>query len=63
MKAVGQLLVYEKRLKRDYRKILILPKGMRATARDVLVSLDIAIVDYDDVRSGVIFHWGSALDQ
>jgi hypothetical protein len=63
MKAVGQLLVYEKRLKRDYRKILILPKGMRATARDVLVSLDIVIVDYDDLRSGVIFHWGSALDK
>lgn len=63
LKAVGQLLVYEKRLKRDYRKILILPKGMRATARDVLVSLDIAIVDYDDLRSRVIFHWGSALDQ
>lgn len=61
MKAVGQLLVYERTLKRRYRKILILPKGMRDMARAILATLDIVVVDYEDIKSGVKFDWEAAL--
>ncbi|MGO4355158.1 hypothetical protein AB4Z25_24895 [Rhizobium sp. RAF36] len=61
MKAVGQLIVYEKTLKAEYRKILILPKGLGIAARQLLTALDIAVVDYDDRKSGAFFDWGSAL--
>jgi hypothetical protein len=61
MKAVGQLLIYEKSLKRLYRKILVLPKGLRPDVRSLLLSLDILVVDYGESKSGVAFEWSTTL--
>ncbi|UEQ85944.1 hypothetical protein [Rhizobium sp. AB2/73] len=59
LKAVGQLLVYERLLKRSYQKFLVVPPGIQDFAARILKQLGIGIVEYTEIGERFIFHWGA----
>ncbi|WP_132563061.1 hypothetical protein [Rhizobium sullae] len=57
LKAVGQLVVYEKLIGRKCRRIMVLPAGVRGANRELITSLDIEIVDYHRDAKAITFAW------
>ena len=62
LKAIGQLLVYEKLLKSPYRKFLVAPPGLRGVAREILASFDIGIIEYTELDGKFSFVWPSKVE-
>ncbi|MER9456578.1 hypothetical protein [Mesorhizobium sp. M0478] len=52
LKAIGQLIVYEKLLKRGFSKMIVVPKELPAAMKEILESLGIGVVTYQ-IKKGV----------
>lgn len=61
LKAVGQLIVYEKLLKEPYRKTIVIPNGVSQRHRTLLESLDIEIIDFEEEGISYSFNWPPSL--
>jgi hypothetical protein len=59
LKGVGQLIVYEHILKREYRKYLVVPGEIGKAFLPVLTSLEIGVVMYEWRSGTAIFDWPS----
>ncbi len=57
LKAVGQLIVYEKALGKPHRKFLVVPPGMDEFASNVLEELKIEVLEFSRRKSGYDFSW------
>ncbi|TLX15785.1 hypothetical protein [Rhizobium sp. MHM7A] len=61
LKAAGQLIVYEKLLKKPYRKMVVIPTGVNMRQRSLLESLDIEIIDFAADGVSYSFNWPPSL--
>lgn len=52
---VGQLSIYERLLGKDYRKILVVPRGASAALRTVVGALDIEILEFEAKGRKIVF--------
>jgi hypothetical protein len=57
LKAVGQLIVYERLLKKAYRRVMVLPSGVNGSHRSLIESLDIEVIDYVPKGKSYGFNW------
>lgn len=57
LKALGQLLFYEKVRERAHSKFLVAPTGVGQLARSVLASFNIGVIEYVDQDGSFSFNW------
>ncbi|ASY66524.1 hypothetical protein SJ05684_b55420 (plasmid) [Sinorhizobium sojae CCBAU 05684] len=57
LKALGQLLFYEKLRGRTYRKLLVAPTGIRQLAISILADFNIGIIEYTETDGSFSFSW------
>ncbi|WP_395517532.1 hypothetical protein [Pseudorhizobium flavum] len=57
LKALGQLLFYEKQRGRSYRKYLVLPPGIPEQVVSILGSFDVSIIEYTEADGRFNFEW------
>ncbi|EJZ22151.1 hypothetical protein NE852_23600 [Rhizobium sp. Pop5] len=57
LKALGQLLFYEKLRGRSFRKLLVAPTGIGQLTSSVLESFDVEVVEYTEADGNFTFRW------
>ncbi|MGO8220630.1 hypothetical protein ACC794_02880 [Rhizobium ruizarguesonis] len=57
LKALGQLLFYEKLRGRSFRKLLVAPTGIGQLASSVLESYDVEVIEYTEADGNFTFRW------
>ncbi|ASY58304.1 hypothetical protein [Sinorhizobium sp. CCBAU 05631] len=57
LKAVGQLMVYEKALGQPHRKFLVIPPDLHSFARTILGNLEISIIEFSKTQKRYSFNW------
>ncbi|MEI9416853.1 MULTISPECIES: hypothetical protein [unclassified Mesorhizobium] len=55
LKAIGQLIVYERLLKRGFRKMMVVPKDLPPALKEILESLEIGVVTYGTKKGTPLF--------
>ncbi|ANL70426.1 hypothetical protein AMC83_CH00388 [Rhizobium phaseoli] len=57
LKALGQLLFYEKVRGRSFRKILVAPTGIKQLTSSILESFNVEVVEYTEADGNFTFRW------
>lgn len=57
LKALGQLLFYEKLRKRSYRKMLVAPAGIGQQPKSIFADFNIGVIEYIEAGNDFSFSW------
>jgi hypothetical protein len=57
LKAVGQLIVYQKALGQPYRKFLVVPQGLDTYAAEILRQVEIEVIEFSGEYPEYVFNW------